>query len=302
MENKTIAYIGSFHNLWDEEGIARSFEKLGYRIFRFSEKAFDTDNFLHQVDIIKPDFVVFAKLKIPTANIVVRELKRRKIKTVCWVWDLYFGLNREFFVGRLPMFKADYVFSPDGGNDEKFKERGVNHYLLRQAIYDEYCYKGKFRKEYNYDVVFVGCENMQWHYRTELCNFLKKNYKSFKWFGRNNTLEIRGHELNDLYASAKIVIGDSVYSPYYWSNRLYETLGRGGFMIFLEIEGLDREYIPYKHYIPYKMEDFKGLKEKIDYYLKNKKGRKKISNEALKYTQKHHTLIQRCQELIKIIS
>ena len=96
-------------------------------------------------------------------------------------------------------------------------------------------------------------------------------------------------------------MGDSVNFPHYWTNRIYETLGRGGFLIWPEIEGFDA-YKPYEHFIPYKMNDWKGLKEKIDYFLKKPEEREKISKSALNYTKKYHTLIQRSEELIKIVN
>lgn len=299
-KKKKIVYIGSFRNLWDEEGNARSLEKLGCEVIRIPEETFRFNEALFKIKEIKPDLVLTAKLNILTLrDAFLDKLKRNKVYTVAWLWDLYFGLLRQQLVTRDPIFKTDLVLSPDGGHNKEFKGYGVNHKVLRQAIYDEYCYKGEFKEKYDYDVVFVGCENLQWLYRTELCHFLDKNYK-FRWFGRNNTLEIRGDELNDLYASAKIVIGDSVISSHYWTNRIYETLGRGGFLIWPEIKGFDA-YEPYKHFIPYKMRDWEGLKEKIDYFLKKPEEREKISKSALEYTKKHHTLLNRSKQLLEMI-
>jgi len=277
-KKKKIVYIGSFGHLWDEEGNARSLEKLGCEVIRIPEKDFRFDKALFKIRQVNPDLVLMAKLKVPTlGDAFIYELKRNRIYTVSWLWDLYFGLPRRWRMIREPYFKADLVLSPDGGHEKEFKKIKVNHKVLRQAIYDEYCYKGEFQRKYDYDVVFVGCENLHWLYRTKLSNFLNKYYK-FRWFGKHNTLEVRGSKLNDLYASAKIVMGDSVNSPHYWTNRVYETLGRGGFLIWPEIEGFDA-YKPYEHFIPYKINDWKGLKEKIDYFLKKPKERDKYQNQ-----------------------
>lgn len=226
-----------------------------------------------------------------------------KVKTVSWVFDLYYGLSREYKVGLDAIFKCDLFLSPDGGHDEWFEGKGVTHKLLRQGIHDEFCYKSVAVKEYDYDVVFVGTKNGQWRHRQNLCAFLSNTYgKRFKWFGRTeDDKEIRGHDLNALYASAKVVVGDSVYSPYYFSNRIYETLGRGGFLIHPMIEGLDKEYEPYKHFIPYKFGEFESLKEKIDYFLTKDDERKKISDLALEHTKKNHTLINRCEQFLTMI-
>ena len=113
--------------------------------------------------------------------------------------------------------------------------------------------------------------------------------------------EVRGDALNALYASVGVVVGDSLPSPLYWSNRLYETLGRGGFLIFTEIEGLNEEYEPYKHFIPFKFYGFQSLGEKIEHFLKHPEEREKISNAAMEHTKKHHTLLNRCQQFLDIV-
>ncbi len=301
-----ILQIGSFKNLWDEEGIAKSFEKLGHKVIRVPEESFRVADASKVLELENPDFVLIAKFKAEMEldkALFFKKCRSMKIPIITWVWDLYFGLRREFTLQRDWMFRSDLVLTPDGGNQKKFEELGINHRVLRQAIYDEYCYEGEFQEKYDYDIVFVGCSNMQWSYSEQLGAFLQKEYGDrFKWFGRFDTHEIRGDDLNNLYKSAKIIIGDSVYSPYYWSNRLYETLGRGGFTIFPKIDGLESDYEAYKHYIPYRMGDWKGLKEKINYFLCHENERERIKKEALKHTKENHTLLQRCQELLKFIS
>lgn len=244
--------------------------------------------------------VLFAKFKVGAIDDKKRFislLKEKKIPSVCWIWDLYYGLSRESHITHDPIFKCDHVFTPDGGNHQRFLDAGVNHHLLRQGIYEDYCFRGEPNPAMVNDVVFVGCFNPQWPAREEVCNSLK-GY-DFKRYGEKDTLEVRGSKLNTLYASAKIVLGDSVYSPHYWSNRIYETLGRGGFLIHPMIEGLDKEYQPYEHFVPFKYGDTKSLHEKIDYYLAHPEERKRIADAAFEHTKKHHTVRHRCEELLK---
>ena len=300
MEIKKIVYIGEFTRAWNEEGNAQGFEKCGIKVIRVPENEFDFEKFIEILDREVPDLVLMAKLRIPIDRFRVLEvLKQRNIKTASWTFDLYYGLTRENLIGIDPIFKCDYVFGPDGGNVQRFRDNGVNYHLLRQGIHDEYCFRGKSEEKYSYDVIFVGHWDYDYSPRGKLCKFLGQNYK-FRWFGRYNTLERRGGRLNDLYASAKIIVGDSYYSQYYWSNRLYETLGRGGFLMFNKIPGLDKEYGPYKHYIPYNMGDFETLKEKIDYFLARPEDMEKISSAALEYTKNNHTLAHRAKQFLEI--
>lgn len=292
-----IAFIGEFTKLWNEAGIANSFEKIGVEVLRFQEERFEAREALRTIALEKPDLVLMAKLRVDNREFFIKEIKKMGIKTASWTFDLYFGHRREAKIDEDIIFKTDFVFGPDGGNVERFREKGINYHLLRQGIYDEFCYRGKYRKEYECDVVYVG--GAQYGHREVMCKMLKSY--NFKRFGKLETNHIRGDDLNDLYASAKIVIGDSFASPNYWSNRLYETLGRGGFLLFTQIEGLDKEYEPYKHYIPFKFYGFQGLREKIEYFLKHHDEREKISSAAMEYTKESHTLIQRCKQFLEIV-
>lgn len=298
-----IVYIGSFSRIYDEEGIARSLEKLGHEVVRISEPGFysATTQFIVKE---KPDFVLYAKLKIPMVwrPPFFRAMRDNEIKTVCWIPDLFIGLTREKYIHiEESIFQADFVFTPDGGHDEKWKEFGVNHHLLRQGIYDEDCVTGE-GGEVSHEIAFIGTANGEFPYRQTLMHELASRYRErFLWVGRYNANELRGQDLSDFIASTKIIIGDSVYSKGYWSNRIYETIGRGGFIIHPNIPGLEKEFTYYKHFVPYDYGDFDGLFEKIDYYLTHDTERKYIAQTGQEYVRENHTLINRCQQLLKIV-
>ena len=67
-------------------------------------------------------------------------------------------------------------------------------------------------------------------------------------------------------------------------------------------EGLDEEFTPYKHFVPYEYGDIRGFLEKIEYYIEHDVEREYIRKEGFEFTKENHTLIQRCQKLIKSIS
>lgn len=297
-----IAYIGSFQRLYDEEGIAQALESLGHIVDRYEEVSFTRSDIAYIVDDdFRANLVLFAKLKIPTVlgNALVDSCKKEGIKTVCYMPDLFFGLSRQECIRqKYPIFRADLVCSPDGGHDEQWEEYGINHKLLRQGIPKSEIHDGS-HSDLPYDVAFVGSHNPEFKYRTELMRRLSEQYKSrFHWVGRNYSKECRGSDLNDLYASVKIVVGDSVYSPHYWSNRIYETLGRGGFLIHPHIPGLDQEFEYYKHFIPYDYGDFDGLFVKIEHYLKHPEEREEIRKAGQKHVKENYTLTHRAKQLI----
>lgn len=296
-----IVYLERFTHVHHELPKVEALRGLGHEVVAVEEGSIlDTD----QVFRHNPDLILFAKLKMNVATRLqlVAEAKDAGIKTACWIPDLYFGLTRQRQITLMKdaIFQADYVFTPDGGHDRQWKDAKVNHYLLRQGFPVDYYYRGG--KVKCPEIVFVGAQNEEWTYRKKLCNFLVQHYGGrFRWYGRHNTEEARGHKLNELYNSAKIVIGDSVYSPHYWSNRIYETLGRGGFLIHPHVEGLADEYEPYKEFIPYNFNDLTSLKDKIDHFLSHDDEREVIQQAGFERTR-DYLLAERCKQFLKVVT
>lgn len=290
-KNPKIAYLGKFHKLYDEEYIARSFEMLGCEVIRIPITTTPDDIALN-LRKIEPDFILFPKWDCPNkVKYTIEELQRRGTKTICWLFDLYFGYTREYQVNLMSFFKADYVFTTDNGHNDRFEALGINHKCVRQGIYKPECMLLPF-KDIKYEIVFVGSESPIYPERNKLVKKLDAT-----WFGKRNTDELRGNKLNELYCETRIVIGDSYPSPHYWSNRIVETLGRGGFLIHKETEGLKEEY-PYL--ITYKNE--KDLKEKIEYYKTHEEERREIIIKNYEWVRDNYTCDKQCQKLLNYIS
>ena len=294
-----IGLIGKFQRLHDEEYIARSFEMLGHKVVRIqSDESFMLDSIFNQIMDERPDIVIYGKLNLQgDTKKFIKQLKFYDIKAVCWIFDLYIGYPREFRLNA-PQFKdADILVSTDGGHNKEFLEKGINHKCVRQGIYKPECFvvdKPKIR-----DVAFVGSPNALYDYRQNMLDFVKANYSSFKWFGQKDTNEIRGTRLNDLYGETKVIVGDSVYSPYYWSNRVVETLGRGGFLIHPNVEGIKQEY---PHLVTYEYKNFDDLKTKIDYYLAHDDEREELRKKNFEWVRDNYTMDKKCAQLISLLS
>ena len=290
-----ITIIGKFKKLYDEEYIARSFEMLGHEVQRLDER-----NMVAYIngmtDEFNPDIVIWTKLKHPAAKDIREHM--RKYKTVCWVFDLYFGYAREYSLTTHPAFTADYVITTDGGHQKEFEALGINHFCVRQGIYKEDLVL--LPSTATDSIVFVGSENSLHPNRAMQIDTINNTYPGkFKWYGRFNSDEMRDQKLNELYAKTAIVIGDSVYSPHYWSNRVVETLGRGGFLIHQETEGLKDAY-PYL--VTYERGNFQDLKSKIDYYLANPHNRNEIVQKNFEWVRDNYTMEKQCQKLLNFIS
>jgi len=217
--------------------------------------------------------------------------KQRGTPTVGYHLDLYYGLraldDRESRVGVHPFWKCATVFTADGGHQDFFAERGVNHVWLPPAICLKYCWIGTPREEYAADVAFVGSKyyHPEYKFRQQLVEWLdgEHPYTVKRWGGdRPGAREA----LNDIMASCKVVVGDSCFagSDYFWSDRLTEVQGRCGFLAHPKSLGMDVTGMA-----DYKPQDLEDLDNVIKYYLDNEPQRRKMQMAGYEYTRAKHT-------------
>lgn len=210
----------------------------------------------------------------------IEELKKRKIPTVSMHLDKFWGIPaREEEIGFKPFWHTDYVHTSDGSRQLDFKARHVNHIWMPPAVSEVYCHPGTPREEHKCDVVFVGAKGYheEYPFRPQMVEMLANEYGDrFK-----HVQGVRGHELNDVYASAKIVVGDCIFAgtPYYWSDRVPETCGRYGFLLHPQIEGMT---IPMA---TYPAGDLSELRKLIEEWLRLRGAR-----EEFKIMSAHHVL------------
>lgn len=225
------------------------------------------------------------------------ELGQKGIPSISMHLDKFFGLpERENLVGVDPFWLTQHVWTADGSPQAAgfFMARKVNHHWMRPAVSEVYCHPGTPRDEYRCDVLFVGARDYhpEYPFRPMLVDFLQREYgDSF-----HHVTTIRGHRLNDVYASAKVVVGDCIFAgtQNYWSDRVPETVGRYGNLLHPLIDGLD---IPCWLYEP---QNLGKLADMIEVMLE------KMSPEMLRlptikaaeYVKKHHTWTVRMQEIL----
>lgn len=293
-----IALLGKFKRLHDEEYIARSFEALGHQVARVEVDEFSNyEHLWKRIDEERPKMAVYGKLNARgDAREFFRRLRHVNVLAVCWIFDLYVGYPREHRLNCVPFRAADWFFSTDGGNDEGYLKYGIRNNLLRQGIYAPECYIEDSPKEH--DVVFVGSHNPLYEYRQGMLSSVNAAFPQFKWFGMTDTNEVRGRALNSLYGKSKVVVGDSVHSPSYWSNRVVETLGRGGFLIHPEVEGIREEY---PGLVTYRRGDFGDLNEKIGFFIKNDSERESIRRRNHEWVRERYTMDKKCELMIRKI-
>lgn len=309
-----IYMVGNFKASWcSEVHWAKSLEKLGHKVTRAQEDSLDRGWYTqvrgHDMFLWVRTWEGFVRLED------IQAIKAMGIPTVNVHLDLFVGISREATLDTDPRWRTDFVFTADGDpkSQKVFEAHGINHYWLRAGVFDEGCvmFKPNDDPELQGDVVFVGggkeYAHKEWPYRRQLIEFLE-TYPGYRKYGHPQRL-VREADLNQLYANAKIVVGDSLNvgfnHPNYWSDRVYETIGRGGFMIHPRISGLEKDFEENKEIVFYEYGDFDELKSKIDYYLNNSTGqieREIIRKKGFERAKRDHTYLERMKQMLAIVN
>ncbi len=308
-----IVFVGNFRvPFTTENDLAWSYEKLGHKVVRMQEDYVTTGDILMEAS--RSDMLHYVHTHgwetkgAISMQEVLRKLERRGIPTVSTHLDTWYGLRRAGDVANHPFWQTQYVFTADGGADEWIKSLGINHHYLKAGVVERDCFIGDKQPHFEHDVIFVGSKQYhpEWPYRPQLINWLERTYGSrFAHYGGDGRGVVRGKQLNDLYASAKVVVGDTLCLNFdrqeYWSDRIYETTGRGGFIIHPFIEGLQNDFDFDKEIIVYQYGNFDELKTKIDYYVQNDAQREAIRMAGHERTKRDHTYTNRVQQVIETV-
>ena len=316
---RKIAFLGNFRiDYCTEVHHARTYEKLGIEVVRFQEShatGYEILERLKQGDIDAFCHTHTHNWGTDGIEEVLSYCRMNGIPTYGYHLDLWLGIERQKDLETDTYWKQlDYFFSVDPEMvDYLNSHEGMpKAFYLPAGVFEDECYMAEpNREKYPHDIIFVGSKDYhpEWPYRPQLIEWLQKTYgERFKLYGREegkNFDQIRGHELNVLYASAKIVIGDTLCpgfnKPGYFSDRIFETTGRGGFIIHPYISGIKDlfEINEYSSEIAtYIFNDFDALKQVIDFFLVAHELREHMRTKAFWRTKRDHTYTRRLTKLI----
>lgn len=228
------------------------------------------------------------------------------IPTVGAHLDRWIGLDREGQVDEEPYFRCEIMATADGGHDEDWARRGINHRWFPPGVSEFECGGGTFNRRLASDVAFVGSwrpgYHAEWQHRPQLIAFLRTTYRQRCRFWGGVGRSMRGPALRDLYASTKVNVGDSCLvgdATHYLSDRIPETLGRGGFLLHPNVEGVTDGtlYTDGEHLVTWQLGDWGELREKIDYYLAHDEERRAIAAAGRAHVLTEHTYTRRLERL-----
>lgn len=217
-----------------------------------------------------------------------RQVEAQGCATVAVHLDLYWGIaRREAEIGVHPWWRAGTVWTADGGHDDLFAQRGVNHRWLPPPCPDRYVGRVPPRRELACDVLFVGSCSSVHPGRRELLDWAQARYRDrFRWVGARSGQRVWGVDLSAWYASAKVVLGDSAPADRYWSDRVPCTAGRGGVLVHPHVEGLGAQFGNTVQM--YRRGDWRNLGQLIDSLLDDPARRERIRAQAVGNVRQHH--------------
>lgn len=314
----TIAFLGNFKvDYSTETHHVNTLEHMGHTVYRLQEAHARSEKVLQIAS--ESDVFVWVHThgwttpgRIPMQD-VLYELKNLGIPTLTYHLDLWFGLKRQNDLENDPIYKhIEHFFTVDKLMADWFNQNtNVKGHFLPAAVYDQEAYIDRSYNgtTFDNDIIFVGSRGYhpEYSYRPELIDFLKNTYgdRFLHVGGDGDTGVIRGQHLNKIYARSKIAVGDTLNLnfnyPYYSSDRLFESTGRGGFTIYPRISGITDWYINKKEIVYYQHGNLDDLKNKIDYYLEHDLEREQIRLAGHINAKHNHTYKNRWEIILREI-
>jgi hypothetical protein len=299
-----IVFLGNFEPVHSTESHHRkAWQKLGHEVVALQENKATTDQvveackdaqvlqYTHTHSFTTPGKILLTEM--------LDSVHQMGVKSMAFHLDVFLGLeqwdHRDSLIGKHPSWRVQYYFSTVGSKQAEFRKRHVNHFYLPPGVDADGCYEGVSQPHLQVDVGFAGSVNYhpEWQFRKTLVETLQSHYgPRFRVFQG-----YRERALNDLYASVKVMVGDHCFAgePLYWSDRLPETCGRGGFIVYPKTEGMT---IPTATYTPQNVGD---LIAKIDYYLKCFEEREAIRKRCFEHVKNNDTYTHRMRTITEVM-
>lgn len=304
----TIGFIGNFIPPFSTENDRMwSFEKLGHVVVPFQENKTTSDQLISAMRDL--DMLVYSHTHDPSYAIrnlveVFREYKRKRVPTVSVHLDRWAWLKRVEDVGKEATWFTEYIFMADGSPEavELYEQHNLNWHYLPGGVIERDCYIAEpDHQKFPHEIVFTGSRGYhpEYPFRRQLIDFLKATYgNKFGHYGNDGIRVVRMGELNTLYSTAKIVIGDSCFGgrPNYVSERYQEVRGRGGFLLHPKVEGLEDYGVA--HYVTCNLHD---LAKQIDYWLVQNEAREAMRQSGHEWVKNNETYTDRAKQILQTV-
>ncbi len=233
---------------------------------------------------------------------MLRRIEDGGTGTVAMHMDKYFRVpHREARIGDHPWWSCQTVWTADGGNERGFAERGIPHYWCPPALGVRWLGRGRRDpSRWPTGPVFLGTVVSQTHgpHREQLLAWAARRYPSFRRFGGCGQPMVWGTDLMDLYATARVVLGDSAPGDYYWSDRMM-AIGRGALLAHPRRPGMAELGFTDDVMIVFDEGDFDGLADRISSMTTAR--RREITESAIDLVASRHLWRHRLAEIERVM-
>lgn len=321
-----VFYIGNFEPEHSTENhILQALGKLGHEVTMIQEGNRHGWAYLLGLlaaatvdDHARPEVVMWTRTK-SLSDEIEPDLRRAvlevaasiNVPTVGYHLDRWWGLPRAVEIDDDPFFRCSLLVTADGGHDEQWTAAGVNHLWMPPAVSEFECQPGTFDEAYASDIAFVGSwtgyHPEWWGERARMLEHVRSWYGDrFRCWPDPGQPAVRGRPLRDLYASVKVIVGDSCLVPgadglpvrRYWSDRVPETIGRGGLLIHPNVEGLDEAFEAGEEgLLMWHLGDMDGLHGLIDFALERPDYAARMRERGRARVLEAHTYTVRMRQL-----
>ena len=264
----------------------------------------ETDRWiLNRIDLFKPDIVFIYSLDIPLT--VLQKIAGSNIKTIMYYEDMSLEMPLSLVEkGRL----VDFFLVTNKGMHNEYRKAGISNPIYFVGACDRYDHRQRrpLLSLWKSDIAFIGKARSN-ESRVTLTKKLGQKFdlkvygKDWENFGLKASLKtITPRRYGLICGGAKIILGADITNKVegYWSNRLWLTLGCGGFFLTAYVPGMENFFENKKHLVWY-YDDQECVSLAQDYLL-NPQKRRRIADEGYQLVHQRFTFHHFVDQVISL--
>lgn len=291
--------------------IARAFKESGHEVLwlnaaKIRRRRRDSHTYIiGRIERFEPEIVFIYSQDIPLG--VLEEIVARGIKTALYYEDWSSEVPSSL-VDRGKM--VDFFLATNEGMLPQYRQAGIKNPVYFVGACDRRDHRSRhpILPLWKSDIAFIGTAR-HGESRTRLPQQLSREFnvkvygKNWQKFGFRPTLKtVTPRSYGLICGGARIVLGADITNAVkgYWSNRLWLTLGCGGFYLAAYVNGMERYFENKKHLVWYHHEE--QCVQLARYYINRPEERKRISRQGYELVHKHYTFHHFADRMISLVS
>ncbi len=290
--------------------LARAFKECGNTVLwlnpakiRRRRKTASDRWILKKIKVFDPDIIFIYSMDMPLG--VLQKIAGDSVKTMMYYEDLRREVSTSLSqMGRL----VDFFLVTNKGMLAEYKQAGIANpiYFIGACDRHDHRLRHPVLPVWKSDIAFIG-QARAGESRVVLTRKLAERFnvkvygKNWQAFGVRATLKtVTPRRYALVCRGAKIIIGADITDKVegYWSNRLWLTLGCGGFFLTAYVRGMEKYFENKRHLVWYHSEsECLSLAEE---YLAQPELRRKIARQGYQLVHEHYTFHHFVQRAISL--